>query len=87
VSLQDINEERFAIAGLYGKLANTFADLKSDRLTTTGNFKMLVSGDFIRAQKRVWSAVRVFELRQINFSAQTKFRKQMIKRLPITGDG
>jgi len=52
LSLQDINEERFAIAGLYGKFANTFADLKSYKLTTTGNFKMQVSGDFIRAQKK-----------------------------------
>jgi P4 family phage/plasmid primase-like protien len=52
VSLQDMVGDRFAVADLYGKLANTFADLKTDKLKSTGNFKMLVSGDFIRAQKK-----------------------------------
>ena len=69
VSLQDINEERFAIAGLYGKLANTFADLKSDRLTTTGNFKMLVSGDFIRAQKKYGQPFEFSNYAKLIFSA------------------
>jgi phage/plasmid-associated DNA primase len=52
LSLQDIVSDSFARAGLYGKLANTFADLKAEKLTSTGNFKMLVSGEFIRAQKK-----------------------------------
>ena len=52
VSLQDLGGDRFASAGLYGKLANTFADLKSDKLKHSGPFKMLVSGDSLRAQKK-----------------------------------
>jgi P4 family phage/plasmid primase-like protien len=52
VSLQDIMSNRFATAGLYGKLANIFADLKNDKLTNTGVFKMLVSGDPMKAEKK-----------------------------------
>jgi P4 family phage/plasmid primase-like protien len=52
VSLQDIMGNRFAAAGLYGKLANIFADLKTDKLTDTGLFKMLVSGDPMKAEKK-----------------------------------
>src|SRR5215469_9171016 len=52
VSLQDIASNRFATAGLYGKLANVFADLKNDKLANTGVFKMLVSGDPMKAEKK-----------------------------------
>ena len=52
VSLQDMNSDRFSIANLYGKLVNTFGDLPADKLKATGNFKMLVSGDIIRAQNK-----------------------------------
>jgi len=51
-SLQELNNDRFAIADLHGKLANVCADLKAERLTSTGTFKILVSGDTIRAQKK-----------------------------------
>jgi P4 family phage/plasmid primase-like protien len=52
VSLQELDADRFAAADLYGKLVNTCADLKVDRLLNTGMFKTLVSGDTIRAQKK-----------------------------------
>jgi P4 family phage/plasmid primase-like protien len=51
-SLQELNGDKFAIADLHGKSANICADLKSKKLTNTGVFKMLVSGDVIRAQKK-----------------------------------
>jgi P4 family phage/plasmid primase-like protien len=51
-SLQELNGDKFAIADLHGKLTNICADLKSEKLTNTGVFKMLVSGDVIRAQKK-----------------------------------
>jgi putative DNA primase/helicase len=43
---------RFASVDLYGKLVNTFADLRTDKLENTGPFKMIVSGDMIRAEKK-----------------------------------
>jgi P4 family phage/plasmid primase-like protien len=52
ISLQDLDKDRFAAAGLYCKMVNTFADLKQLKLTSSGNFKMLVSGDSIRAQNK-----------------------------------
>lgn len=51
-SIQELNSDRFAIADLHGKLANICADLKAERLTNTGTFKMLSSGDTIRAQRK-----------------------------------
>lgn len=51
-SLQELNDDRFARADLYGKLANTFADLPGEKLLMTGIFKALVSGDSIRAQRK-----------------------------------
>jgi P4 family phage/plasmid primase-like protien len=52
IALQDLDKERFAAAGLYCKMVNTFADLKQLKLTSSGIFKMLVSGDSIRAQNK-----------------------------------
>lgn len=51
-SIQELNNDRFAIADLHGKLANVCADMKAEKLTNTGTFKMLVSGDTIRAQRK-----------------------------------
>lgn len=69
VSLQDLGNDRFASAGLYGKLANTFADLKSDKLTHSGPFKMLVSGDFIRAQHKFKNPFEFQNYAKLIFSA------------------
>ena len=52
VPLQELDNDKFSSADLFGKLVNTFADLKSQKLMTTGNFKTLVSGDSVRAQKK-----------------------------------
>lgn len=52
VALQDLDGDRFASADLYGKLVNVFADLKASKLSSTGNFKTLVSGDSVRAQRK-----------------------------------
>jgi putative DNA primase/helicase len=51
-SLQDLDKNRFATADLFGKLANTYSDLKSLKLSETGNFKMIVSGDSISAERK-----------------------------------
>lgn len=52
VSLQELNSDRFAAAEIEGKLLNALADLKADRVKDTGNFKMLVSGDRLRGQRK-----------------------------------
>ena len=50
-------------------MANTFADLKSDKLTNTGPFKMLVSGDFIRAQNKFCNPFEFQNYAKLIFSA------------------
>jgi P4 family phage/plasmid primase-like protien len=52
VSLQEIGEDKFATAELYGKLANICADLGKTKVKDTGKFKMLVSGDRMSAQHK-----------------------------------
>lgn len=52
IPLQELDNDKFSSSDLYGKLVNTFADLKFQKLTATGTFKTLVSGDSVRAQKK-----------------------------------
>lgn len=51
-SLQELTGDRFAKAELFGKMANLFSDIPSDKLAGTGDFKMLVSGDRVSAQRK-----------------------------------
>jgi putative DNA primase/helicase len=44
-SLQQSDTDRFAVASLFGKMANLFADLKSTKVSETGYFKMLSGRD------------------------------------------
>jgi putative DNA primase/helicase len=68
-SIQELNNDRFAIADLHGKLANVCADLKAEKLTNTGTFKMLVSGDTIRAQKKHGQPFDFRNIAKLIFSA------------------
>ena len=52
VSLQRIGDDRFATADLRGKLLNLCADLPSRRLEDSGDFKIIVSQETIRAQRK-----------------------------------
>jgi putative DNA primase/helicase len=51
-TMQQLTENRFATASLFGKLANVFADLSSNRLKDIEMFKVLVSGDQISAERK-----------------------------------
>ncbi|MEY2195740.1 phage/plasmid primase, P4 family [Neobacillus sp. BF23-41] len=50
VPLQDLENNRFKLAQLYGKLANTFADIPSSALEKSSTFKSIVSGDRMSAE-------------------------------------
>jgi len=52
VSLQAACDNRFAVAILYGKLANLCADLSSATIRDAGMFKMLTGGDTISAEHK-----------------------------------
>jgi putative DNA primase/helicase len=69
VSLQELDADRFAMEGLYCKMVNTFADLKRIKLKSTGHFKMLTSGDTIRAQKKFKDPFNFRNYAKLIFSA------------------
>ena len=52
VALQDLEENRFRAAELFGKLGNFFADLDSRTLRSSSMFKTLVTGDPITAERK-----------------------------------
>jgi phage/plasmid-associated DNA primase len=69
VSLQDLGEDKFAAADLYGKMVNTFADIVTDKIPRSGTFKMLVSGDTIRAQRKYGQPFDFRNFAKLIFSA------------------
>lgn len=57
-NLQSLGTNGFAVADVCGKLSNTFADLKSVKLSETGKFKMLVSGDSISGEHKFQDSLK-----------------------------
>ncbi len=51
-SLQEIEFDRFAVADLFGKFANTYADIDSTALKHTGKFKMATGRDRMKGEKK-----------------------------------
>jgi putative DNA primase/helicase len=68
-SLQQIDTDRFAVASLFGKLANLFADLKSTRVSETGYFKMLSGGDPVPGEFKFKDAFYFTNKAKLWFSA------------------
>lgn len=91
-SLQELMENRFAPADLYGKLANIYDDLPPTKLTKTGLFKMLVSGGEIQAEKKFRNPFKFRNYAKLVFSAnkipttiddtQAFFRRWIIINFP-----
>jgi P4 family phage/plasmid primase-like protien len=52
ISLQELEEDRFAVANLYQKHANLVADMESKDLKGTSKFKAATGGDQMRAQNK-----------------------------------
>jgi len=52
VPLHRLEDDRFATAELYGKLANVFADLDARALSSTSMFKSITGGDSISAARK-----------------------------------
>ncbi|MGB6532365.1 MAG: phage/plasmid primase, P4 family, partial [Candidatus Nitrosopolaris sp.] len=68
-SLQDLDTNRFAVADLYGKYVNTYADLKSTRLSETGNFKVLTAGDSVTGEHKFGQPFKFRNFAKLIFSA------------------
>jgi len=52
IPLQELSDNRFKRAELFGKLVNLFADLDNKALKSTSYFKTIVSGDTIDAERK-----------------------------------
>lgn len=76
VTLHDIVEGKFEVAGIYGKLANIAGDIEARAMNNTAKFKAITGGDTIEAQHKYgdpfrftpW-AVPVFSANQLWQSA------------------
>lgn len=52
ISWQDLENDKFSKSNLEGKLVNIFADLPSQKITSTTAFKTLTGGDAITGEKK-----------------------------------
>ena len=77
ISLQDLCDDRFAKAGLFGKAANIFSDLPLDLIKDSQAFKTLVSGDSIMAQEKYRDKFYFHNYAKLFFSAN---------RIPASND-
>ncbi|NIN03691.1 MAG: hypothetical protein GTO44_10055 [Hydrotalea flava] len=68
-SLHDLTYERFALASLYGKMANLHPDIESNELKHTGLLKALISGDPINAEKKYLPSFKFENKAKLFFSA------------------
>lgn len=97
VTLHDIVEGKFEVAGIYGKLANIAGDIEARALSNTAKFKALTGGDTIEAQHKYghpfrftpW-AVPVFSANQLWQSADNTdgyLRRWLVVPFPNKVDG
>jgi P4 family phage/plasmid primase-like protien len=68
-TLHRLLENRFAIAELYGKLANIDADLSKEALKNTGTLKKLTGEDYIPAEKKFLPPFKFVNRAKLLFSA------------------
>jgi len=67
--LQALVYNRFAVAALYGKLANVSADISNKSLERTGLFKSLTGGDTVDAEKKFKDSFSFVNVAKLIFSA------------------
>jgi len=69
--LHSLVSNRFAIASLYGKMINMFADISSKELEETGAFKALTGGDSITAEFKYLNSFEFTNYAKLIFSCNT----------------
>ncbi|RLC33897.1 hypothetical protein DRH14_04130 [Candidatus Shapirobacteria bacterium] len=97
IPLQELTENRFASASLYGKLANLSSDLPASAIRKTGFFKMLTGGDTISAEKKfkdhfefLPTAKLIFSANQLPMASDTTiafFRRWILVSFPNRFEG
>ena len=69
VPLHKLDEDRFATADLYGKLASIFADLDARALRSSSMFKAITGGDAVQAERKFRPAFTFRPYARLLFSA------------------
>jgi P4 family phage/plasmid primase-like protien len=70
-SLQDLMEDPYAKAELYGKMANIHADLSNRKLESTGTFKMLTGGDMMRGERKYERSFKFYNYAKLIYSTNS----------------
>jgi len=76
IPLQELSENRFKRADVFGKLVNLFADLDNRELESTTYFKTIVSGDSIDAERKLQNPFSFKPFARLVFSANEIPRSQ-----------
>jgi putative DNA primase/helicase len=69
VALHALENNPFASADLYGRLANVFADLDARALQSSSTFKTITGGDVLRAERKHRDAFEFVPYARLLFSA------------------
>ena len=69
IALHKLDEDRFAVADLYGKLANIFADLDGRALRSSSVFKSITGGDRLSAERKFRPSFTFTPYARLIFSA------------------
>src|SRR4029434_3780586 len=76
LSLHKLESDRFAVARLYGKLANICPDLPSEHLAGTSIFKAITGGDVITGEYKFKDSFDFVPIARLVFSANNPPRSQ-----------
>jgi putative DNA primase/helicase len=69
VSLQELATNKFKIANLFGKMANTYGDLPKAMVIETGQFKNLTGEDTIEGEQKFKTAFNFYNKAKMTYSA------------------
>ena len=69
IPLHQLEVDRFATSGLYGKLVNTFADLDARALSSSSMFKAITGGDPVQAERKFRNSFTFTPYTRLIFSA------------------
>lgn len=67
-SLQNLTTDKFAIANLYGKLANIFSDLPANKIYDTSIFKILCGNDAIKGEQKFKDSFSFYNTARLIFA-------------------
>ncbi|MFY9488064.1 MAG: phage/plasmid primase, P4 family [Solirubrobacterales bacterium] len=68
-SLHSLDEDKFAVADLYGKLANVCADISSNELSSSARFRAITGGDPIQGEHKFMPSFKFVPYSRLIFSA------------------